>query len=1137
VLIALRKQLAESEGRITAPSLAQLLLENGHLTAFQAEEMLRDRREANGENEARFGGPGPVRIAELESPPPSPLFPPTPPSPPAPLSPPAAATPPAAGESVPSPSTTTGSAPIPAESLPAAVGAESIEDLLSDASLGGDDQDTVFQRDLGHGRSMWRPFRRQPAVRKIPKRQRRSEWDSPLLLVGGGALVLLVLLGGTVYYLIERGGGDKLREAADAAYQSGAYAQAIDKYDQFLERFPHHTSASQGRVRRGLAKLRLVLQTSHDGPKRLAAAQEILAGIEEEVAFPEARAELAALLPQIAEVLAQQAQSSDDPQATRTYIGLTTDALGLVTNSNYVPRSLFPKNRVANIRAVLDGVERKLHRDQALHETVAHIEQAVAAGDSDKAYAVRSALLSIYPALASVPALQQAVQTIVRAEQARVHRVDRVQSATKDDPLPISVAVAVPRKAGRRGPLTGEPVLARLDGAVYAIDAESGSLLWRRPVGFDPQVLPTVLGASGDVLLVNSNEGALERVDRATGAMRWRLVLGKRLTTPRVREGTIWVSARSGQIFSIDSRTGKSTHFLDLPQSLTIPPALHPRKPVLYQLADHSTLFVLSRDQMACEEVFYLGHRSGSVDVPPVVVLNRYLVVAENRGRETGILHLLAIDENGRKLHEVQQARLEGHIVTPLAVAGRLLVAATDRGQIRLFELGAPSEKDPLVEIAQRSTVDKRPLVRHVLIEGSHLWLAGNALTKYRVHTQTGQLVPAGIQVSYPGQMFTSPLQLVGKRLIQIRRHDDRDGYLVTAIGVGDGQTLWETELAQPPAGEPVVSAKSNRVALILSGGALFEMDAASLKERKADNEPLSGEVLPDTSPRLGHRVDMRDGRALFVPERGHGRVLLYDPAPNIAEQRVHWFSAPPAAVCLPAAHGAGLLWPTTDGQVLYLRPSSGKALAEPFQPALRPGSLPHWMTPSPVPHGKGEFVVADASGMFFRVGMAAEPTRHLRTLAQTPDVDRPLARGPVISGERVYAITADRHLITYQLPNLTAGPSVDLQSTIQWGPYPVGAGILLTTDTTELVRVDEAGKVAWRVPLPAGPLIGRPLVDQKQVTLASVDGTVIRVALETGSTSGQRRLGQPAATGPVRWGSDILVAGHDGTLLIAPAP
>ncbi|MFV2067044.1 MAG: hypothetical protein ACC645_08690, partial [Pirellulales bacterium] len=324
VLIALRKQLAESGGEFTAQSLAQLLLKNGHLTAFQAEEMLRDRREENEDNAPRFPAPSPIRIAELESSPP-----------------PAATTPPlmpTADGPTPGPPPTNRAAPITTESLQAADDAKSLEDLLSDEMLRTAGEDASVQRDLGQRRSIWHAFGRQPTVQGEP----RSEWDSPLLLVGGGILVLLVLLGGTVYYLIERGGGDTLREAADAAYDSGAYAQAVEKYDQFLERFPRHASASQGRVRRGLAQLRLVLQTSRDGPHRLTTAQAILTDIDEEAAFSEARAELAALLPQIAEGLAKQAESSTDAKETRTYVGLTTDALSLVTNSNYVPKSLFP---------------------------------------------------------------------------------------------------------------------------------------------------------------------------------------------------------------------------------------------------------------------------------------------------------------------------------------------------------------------------------------------------------------------------------------------------------------------------------------------------------------------------------------------------------------------------------------------------------------------------------------------------------------------------------------------------------------------------------------------------------------------------------------------------------------------------
>src|SRR5690606_20901692 len=91
-------------------------------------------------------------------------------------------------------------------------------------------------------------------------------WDSPLILLGGGGLVLLLLIGSFVWWSLGRTSGDQVFAAAEADYSSGAYTQAIHKYDQFLRRFPRHASVSMARVHRGLAQLRVATENGTDWP-------------------------------------------------------------------------------------------------------------------------------------------------------------------------------------------------------------------------------------------------------------------------------------------------------------------------------------------------------------------------------------------------------------------------------------------------------------------------------------------------------------------------------------------------------------------------------------------------------------------------------------------------------------------------------------------------------------------------------------------------------------------------------------------------------------------------------------------------------------------------------------------------------
>ncbi|MCA9248379.1 MAG: hypothetical protein KDA42_14735, partial [Planctomycetales bacterium] len=96
---------------------------------------------------------------------------------------------------------------------------------------------------------------------------------------------------------------------------------------------------------------------------------------------------------------------------------------------------------------------------------------------------------------------------------------------------------------------------------------------------------------------------------------------------------------------------------------------------------------------------------------------------------------------------------------------------------------------------------------------------------------------------------------------------------------------------------------------------------------------------------------------------------------------------------------------------------------------------------------------------------------------------------------------------------------------------------VLLVNELEELVAVNSACEIAWRSQLSYGMLAGAPLAEANQLVFTSIRGTLWRVDPRSGQEIDRHELGQPLASGPVRFGSRVLVAGHDGTVLVAPLP
>ena len=85
-----------------------------------------------------------------------------------------------------------------------------------------------------------------------PVKRGKSSSRRTSLIVGlvGAALVI----GGALWILTRPDGNAEL-QAADAAFQSASYASAVEKYTSFLRSFPRHENAGRAKVRLGISQL------------------------------------------------------------------------------------------------------------------------------------------------------------------------------------------------------------------------------------------------------------------------------------------------------------------------------------------------------------------------------------------------------------------------------------------------------------------------------------------------------------------------------------------------------------------------------------------------------------------------------------------------------------------------------------------------------------------------------------------------------------------------------------------------------------------------------------------------------------------------------------------------------------------
>ena len=257
-----------------------------------------------------------------------------------------------------------------------------------------------------------------------------------------------------------------------------------------------------------------------------------------------------------------------------------------------------------------------------------------------------------------------------------------------------------------------------------------------------------------------------------------------------------------------------------------------------------------------------------------------------------------------------------------------------------------------------------------------------------------------------------------------------------------DPDKYWETQIASPPAGPPLVLGEDGRVVAVTANGGVFRIDAGPSGPAVVNETVATADAFLLFRQPLRHVVCLAGGLLAISSGAGSDQFGVFDP--KTPSPLIYWLKLPEKQklACVPAAFGRGVLAPSKAGPVYLLDPQTGEPLAEPFQPRLEAGAELDWITPLAL--GDREALLVDAKlRKVYRIGLQDEPRPHLAALAEavaTKPVVGPLA----VLGETVYLGDADGGLNAFSLPALGRGNEQSLGSRFAWGPARVGDALLL---------------------------------------------------------------------------------------------
>ncbi len=992
------------------------------------------------------------------------------------------------------------------------------------------------------------PSRPSGAPLQLPEAP-RSQWDTKLIIGGSLALGILAIAAFGLYFYLRSGSAAEVFEAAESDYNTGAYQNAIEKYEMFLNKYPRHDSASLAWVRTKMAGLR---QNEGRPTEAMIYALKELPELKSQPAFNEGRAELASVLPGIAEKFADQSANNSDIKKKTELVESAEKAMQeLVLPPDYLSSKLKEnpdvKSRIKRIQEKIGNVRRNIDRENTFTATLKEIEDLTDKGQTADAFVARRKLLQSYPGLEDNDALVQAVTNISKKEAELVRVLDSSNTPlTEEEADAEGVKIHLIERNGNGKDVPGVDGQVRCvlaGGAVYGIDVSTGKVSWRRSVGTETTVHPQPISEDprADALLADGRRNELIRVKSATGELVWRLPVEDAFLTPVFYEGSLLINTRSGKLLEVNPKTGEVTRVVQFPMEISTAIAYDEEQGLLYQVGDHDNVYVVDAETMECQEVLYLGHKEGSVKVPPVYAVG-FLLLVENVSSDRSTLHVIAMNDKGLELNEIQSIGLRGNVVVPVHVFERRVLVATDLGAVGVYDVD-PNIDPPVQPLGSVNASATKSFVSYPIVYRGQVWVAGKTLAKYRVQPALSKLNRVWIQDD--GDTYVAPIQRVEDVLLYARRRQGADAVTISAQSIESEEPYWQTNLGAPA--KMSLDRKNNRLRAVATQAGYFALQAGP-----ASNVILQEPSLvqgADASLDFNQLVEFDSGQLVVLGGKQQSQVMVVDSASAPAQPRLVSLVPFGTQSGEAVAFQESLLVPFKEGMIRLFDIQDGQQSVLPFQPRLQPGDQKAWSAPVVDQESPGQFIVLEDGRSLYRIGVKESPQPHLAALQQRT-LEEPLLGTIATLGDTVFAVSrqADHDVVvTLQLPGLEDDHKWPLKGRVVWGPQRVNDRVFVVSDQEGLICFDSewawwrtSAVLRWQSELSYGHLAGVPLEHAGSYWLASTSGIVWQVDRETGQEIKEPepvRLQEPLWGNPVVYEKQLWLPGIDGALYVIPLP
>ncbi len=940
---------------------------------------------------------------------------------------------------------------------------------------------------------------------------------SPVVLGLIGITIGALLLAGIFWFMNANTREERLLKEAVASLDEQRYLDAEGQFLTFLANYSQSASAAPARI--GLHRTRVerhILTEFPDVTNGLEELQELIRVCRDLPGFEDLKENIRRYADRLTFAGARVAEVTQETKA----LDVSNAAMEIM--KRYAGETGIPDAREQELIRLQRLASAAVAKKSEFQSRVTEIRGLLETGRTIDALGVRDRLIDAYPGLKDDKDLKRILQEILDTEKGFVVRTDGGDALTTEVDASIlkSLALTLRTQAATDLSSQGRLVFAFGIDSVFALDADTGDPVWRRPVGVDSPFAPIVVkGTEPGVLVFSTLSQELQLLSQKDGHLLWHLPFeGRPNAMPLVVSDNIFITSQNNEMWQVAVANGRALSRLRFSQPVIGPPALASDGSKLVVPGDNTLVYTLSLNPLACIAVSQIPHKSGSVNAP-MLAAGKYFLMCDNVTAESARIQTLNIDENGM-LTVNSEDSVVGNINDPCLLRGYDLFVPSTSQRVTAFRVTEEIGQRPLSRVGANQ-LEEGLQTRMFLLAGpsGQVWLGGRDLRKFQNRTNT-ILLDSGVTAE---GIHLEPIQFVDEAVFLTTRNPESSSVFFTRANREQMKGTWRTVIGSrlvavgPAAGGDSVLAVSDY-------GECYRIPLMEIAKGGFQLEAISHFRLPEkyTSPIGG--LAMQDGRLAAwcgVPEPS---MWTFTPTGQLERK----WTLPDAPQLPPVALNSGVVF-AMPGRLHISGPASGQA-AEDYRAAQTQDQQQPWKSLTAV--SPTQVLAVTADNKFVRVEYRATPRPQLAEVSVT-NVPYAIELPPTVSGSFLFLATTDGRLVMMQAATLEVLAETDLGMIPSARPKVAGNFVFaeLANKEVRVFRIEDGLPPAGTLQLEGYPLADDPLLlPDNSYLIGRTDGALIRMNPDGTVSDSVQMLGQAIQRGPQNINGRIVVIAIDGS-------